>query len=90
MITDVFPNFGAVGGAGRLSDIIGALLMFVLITSVLLLVVSAVTWGLAATNGHYQTAAKARLGVWLCCGTAGLAGACVALVNFLLGLGAGL
>ncbi|WP_314507482.1 DUF6112 family protein [uncultured Microbacterium sp.] len=87
---DVFPDFGAVGGAAHLREIVGALLMFVLIISVLMLVVCSVIWALAASNGHYQTAARARTGVWLACGTAALAGAGVALVNFLLGIGAGL
>lgn len=90
MNTNVFPDFGAVGGADQLRDIVGALMMFALITSVLMLIVCATTWALAAGNGHYQTAARARLGVWLACGTATLAGAGVALVNFLLGIGADL
>jgi hypothetical protein len=84
----VFPDFGAVGGATQLRDIAGALLTLALVTSVLILVVCAVTWALAATNGHYQTAARARLGVWLACGTAAFSGAAVALINFLLGVGA--
>jgi len=90
MNTNVFPDFGAVGGADQLRDIIGALMMFALITSVLMLIVCAVIWGLAAGHGSYQIAVRARLGVWLACGTAALAGAGVALVNFLLGVGAGL
>ena len=87
MNANVYPDFGAVGGADQLRDIVGALMMFALIISVLMMVVSAVTWALAAGHGHYQTAARARLGVWLACGTAALAGAGVALANFLLGIG---
>ena len=87
---DVFPDFGAVGGAAQLREIVGALLMFALIASVLMLVVCAVAWALAASHGHYQTAARGRLGVWLACGTAAVAGAGVAIVNFLLGVGASL
>jgi hypothetical protein len=64
--------------------------MFALITPVLMLLVCTVAWALAAAHGHYQTAARARLGVWLACGTAAFAGAGVALVNFLLGIGADL
>ncbi|SFS16531.1 hypothetical protein SAMN04487846_3324 [Microbacterium sp. cf046] len=90
MTTNVFPDFGAVGGADQLRDIIGALMMFTLITAVLMLLVCAVTWASATSHGHYQIAARARLGVWLACGAAALAGASVALVNFLLGVGAGL
>lgn len=87
---DVFPDFGAVGGAAHLREIVGALLMFALITSVLMLIVCAIAWALAASHGHYQTATRARMGVWLACGTAALTGAGVALVNFLLGIGASL
>ncbi|WP_194396245.1 DUF6112 family protein [Microbacterium atlanticum] len=90
MSTQVFPDFGAVGGAAQLRDIVGALMMFALITSVLMLIVCAVAWALAAGHGHFQTAARARLGVWLSCATAVFAGAAVALVNFLLGIGASL
>ena len=36
---DVFPDFGAVGGAAQLREIVGALLMFALTVSVLMLVV---------------------------------------------------
>lgn len=90
MSMDVFPDFGAVGSAGQLREIVGALLMFALTVSVLTLIVSAITWALAASHGHYQTAARGRTGVWLACGTAVLAGAGVAIVNFLLGVGASL
>ncbi|GAA4353332.1 DUF6112 family protein [Microbacterium rhizosphaerae] len=86
----IFPNFGAVGGAAQLRDIVGALLMIALITSVLMLIVCAVTWALAASHGHYQAAARGRAGVGLACATAALAGAGVAIVNFLLGVGASL
>lgn len=87
---DVFPDFGAVGGAAQLREIVGALLMFALTVSVLMLVVCVITWALAASHGHYQTASRGRMGVWLACGTAALAGAGVALVNFFLGVGASL
>ena len=84
---DVSPDFGAVGGASELKSIIGALLTFVLIIAVLMMIISGVTWALASANGNFQTATRARLGLWVGCGTAALAGAGVAWVNFLLGLG---
>ncbi|SDS83952.1 DUF6112 family protein [Microterricola viridarii] len=87
---DVFPDFGAVGGAAELQSIVGALLTLVLIVAVLMMVISGVTWALATANGHFQTATKARTGLWIACGAAALAGAAVALVNFLLYVGAGL
>ena len=84
---DVFPDFGAVGGAEELQNIVGALLTFVLIISVLMMVITGVTWALASANGNFQTAVRARTGLWVACGAAALAGAGVAWVNFLIGIG---
>jgi hypothetical protein len=85
---DIFPDFGAVGGVEELQRVVGALLSFVLIIAVLMMIISAVTWALASANGHFQTATRARIGVWVACGAAALAGVGVAWVNFLLGVGA--
>ncbi|WP_104201203.1 DUF6112 family protein [Cryobacterium sp. Y29] len=87
---DVFPDFGAVGGASELKSVVGALLTFVLIIAVLMMIISGVTWALASANGHFQTATRARLGLWVACGAGALAGAGVAWVNFLLGIGSAL
>ena len=87
---DIFPDFGAVGGAAELRSIIGALMTYVLIIAVLMIIVSAVTWAIATANGHYQTATRARLGLWVACGAAALAGLGVAWANFLLGVGSNL
>ncbi|WP_104165092.1 DUF6112 family protein [Cryobacterium sp. N22] len=84
---DVFPDFGAVGGAEELQNIVGALLTFVLIISVLMTIITGVTWALASANGNFQTAVRARTGLWVACGAAALAGAGVAWVNFLIGIG---
>jgi hypothetical protein len=84
---DVFPDFSAVGGAAELQRFVGALLTFVLIIAVLMMIVNGVTWALASSNGYFQTAARARIGLWISCGAAVLAGAGVAWVNFLLDLG---
>lgn len=84
---DIFPDFGAVGGAAELQSIVGALLTFVLIVAVLMVIISGVTWALATANGNFQAATKARTGLWVACGAAALAGAGVAWVNFLLDLG---
>ncbi|WP_282856876.1 DUF6112 family protein [Pseudoclavibacter helvolus] len=84
---DVFPDFGGVGGATDLQAIIGALLMFVLITAVLMLIVCAIVWAIASSAGNYQAATKARIGLWVAVSAAALAGAGVAWVNFLLGVG---
>ena len=84
---DIFPDFGAVGGAVELQSIVGALLTFVLIVAVLMMILCGVTWALATANGHFQAATKARIGLWVACGSAAGAGAAVAWVNFLLDIG---
>ena len=84
---DVFPDFGAVGSASELKSIVGALLTFVLIIAVLMMIISGVTWALASAHGNFQTATRARLGLWVACGAVTLAGAGVAWVNFLLDVG---
>ena len=84
---DIFPDFGAVGAGAELRSIIGALMTYVLIFAVLMMIISAVTWALATAIGHYQTATRSRIGLWVACGAAALAGLGVAWANFLLGLG---
>jgi len=87
---DVFPDFGSVGGAADLRAIVGALLMFVLVAAVLMLIVCAVTWAIASSNGNYQAATKARIGLFVSVGAAALTGAGVAWLNFLLDVGSSL
>jgi hypothetical protein len=84
---DVYPDFGGVGGQHALTGIVGALLTITLIAAVLLLIVCAITWALAAGAGNPAAASKARTGLWVCAGTAILAGAGAAWLNFLLHLG---
>ncbi len=84
---DVFPDFGSVGGTASLREIVGALLMFVLVTAVLMLIVCAIAWAIASSNGNYQAATKARAGLLVSVGAAALAGAGVAWLNFLLDVG---
>jgi steroid 5-alpha reductase family enzyme len=83
----VYPNIGAVGGASTLVSVIGALLTIVLIVACLMLIVCAATWAVAAANGNYHSVTKARTGVLVAVGSAALAGAGVAWMNFLLHLG---
>ncbi|SMX99563.1 hypothetical protein BSP109_03155 [Brevibacterium sp. Mu109] len=61
--------------------------MFVLIIAVLMLIVCAIVWAIASSSGNYQAATKARTGLFVALGAAALAGAGVAWVNFLLGIG---
>lgn len=83
----VFPDFGGVGAADDLRSTVGALLMFVLVIAVLMLVVSAIIWAISSSTGNAHTATKARIGAWVALGTAALAGAGVAWINFLLDVG---
>ncbi|MFF2267419.1 DUF6112 family protein [Cellulosimicrobium cellulans] len=85
---DVFPDFGGVGGAADLRAIVGALLMFVLVTAVLMLIACAIIWAISGASGNHQAATKARTGLWVAVGAAALAGAGVAWLNFLLDVGA--
>ena len=78
---DVFPDFGGVGGAADLRAIVGALLMFVLVTAVLMLIVCAIIWAIASSSGNYQAATKARTGLFVAVGAAALAGAGVLLAG---------
>ena len=84
---DVFPDFDGLGGIGDLRAVIGALLTFVLIVAVLMLVVSAIVWAVAAANGNHAIASKGRTGVLVALGAAVLAGGGVAWMNWLIALG---
>jgi steroid 5-alpha reductase family enzyme len=84
---NVFPDFNGVGGIGDLKTVIGALLMFVLVTAVLMLIVSAIIWAIATAGGNYAAAGKGRTGVLVALGTAALAGGGVAWMNWLISVG---
>ena len=84
---DIFPDFGAVGGASDLRALVGALLMYVLIFAVLAILVCAVIWAIASSSGNYQSAVRSRAGLFVAVGAAMLAGAGVAWMNFLIGVG---
>lgn len=83
----VAPDFSAVTDTS-FPDVLGALLPIALVTAVAVLVVSAFVWGVAASLGSWQTAAKARVGVLVALGGAALAGAGIAWLNWLLATGA--
>ena len=87
-VRSVGPNFGAVGGAGDLRAIVGALLTYGLIVAVLMLVVSATTWALASSSGSWHTAQKAKTGVLVALAGATLTGGALAWANWLLDVGA--
>lgn len=84
---DVFPDFNGLSGISDLRSVIGALLTLTLISAVLMLIVSAVVWAVASSNGNYNAASKGRAGVLVALGAAALAGAGVAWMNWLIDLG---
>ncbi|WP_019482637.1 DUF6112 family protein [Arthrobacter sp. TB 23] len=84
---DVFPDFEGLSGIGDLREVIGALLTFALIIAVLMLIVCAIIWAIATSNGNHAAATKARIGAWTALGAAVLAGGGVAWMNWLIDLG---
>ena len=84
---NVFPDFGSLSGIGDLATAIGAMLTVILVTAVLMIIISAITWALASSTGNPTVAAKARAGVFVALGTAILAGGGVTWVNWLISVG---
>jgi len=88
LISSVGPNFGAVGGSSQLRPIVGALLTYGLIVAVLMVVVCAATWAIGSAHGSWQTAGKAKVGLFVALGGAALTGGALAWANWLLDVGA--
>lgn len=86
----VGPDFGAVGGSGEMRQVIGALLTFGLLIAVLMLVISAAAWAISSSNGSWQSASKAKAGVFVALGGAVLTGSALAWANWLMDVGAAL
>lgn len=87
---DVFPDFGAVGGAGQLRQVVGALLTYGLLISALMVIICAAAWAIASSSGSWHVASKARVGLVVAVGGAALTGAALAWTNWLIGVGASL
>ncbi|CUR58133.1 conserved hypothetical protein [metagenome] len=86
----VGPDFSAVGGSSQLRTIVGALLTYGLITAVLMVVICAAAWAIGSAQGSWQTASKAKTGLFVALGGAALAGGALAWANWLLDVGAAL
>ncbi|MGE3193841.1 MAG: DUF6112 family protein [Microbacteriaceae bacterium] len=86
-LTDVIPDFDAIDGTTGLKEAIGALMTFVLIAAVCMLIYSAVAWALSESHGNYQGTHRGKVGVLVAAITAAVAGAGLAWLNFLLGVG---
>ena len=90
ILASVGPDFDAVGGSGQLRAIVGALLTYGLIISVLMVVVCAATWAIGSSNGSWQAATKGKSGLFVALGGAVLTGGALAWANWLLDVGASL
>lgn len=88
LIASVSPDFGAVGGSSQLRAIVGALLTYGLITAVLMTIFCAAAWAIGSANGSWQTATKAKVGLFVALGGAALTGGALAWANWLLNAGA--
>ena len=84
----VGPDFGAVGGPSELRRIVGALLTYGLLVAVLMLIVCAAGWAISSANGSWQTASKAKTGLFVALFGAALTGGALAWANWLLDMGA--
>lgn len=84
----VGPDFGAVGGSSELRKIVGALLTYGLIVSVLMVIICAAAWAIGSANGSWQSASKGKAGLFVALGGAVLTGGALAWANWLLDLGA--
>ena len=84
---DIDPNSSGLPGIDQLRIIVGAVMTVGLILSVLALIVSAIIWAVSSSTGNYAAASKGRVGVLVSLGGAVLAGAGVAWMNWLIGIG---
>lgn len=82
------PDFGAVADASDLAQIVGALLTYGLLVAVLMLVVCAAGWALGSATGNWQTASRAKAGVFAAVAGSLLLGGAFGWANWLLDLGA--
>ena len=88
--TAVGPDFGAVGGSSELRSIVGALLTYGLLVAVLMLIACTAGWAISSANGSWQTASKAKTGLFVALIGAVLTGGALAWANWLLDVGASL
>ena len=86
----VGPDFGALGVAGTLRSMVGALLTYGLLTSALMVIICAAAWAIASSSGSWQASAKAKTGLFVALGGAVLTGGALAWANWLLDVGASL
>nr|WP_243752833.1 DUF6112 family protein [Leucobacter ruminantium] len=81
-VIDISPNSSGLPGIEALRLIVGAVMTFGLVLSVLGLIIAAIVWAFGANGSNPHLAGRGRLGVLICCGAAVICGAAVTLVNF--------
>jgi hypothetical protein len=83
----ITPNTTGLPGVSQAQDIVGAVMTFGLILSVLALIIAAVAWGFGSHASNPHMASRGKTGVLVSCGAAVLCGAAVALINFFWNVG---
>ena len=84
---DISPNSSGLPGLDALRLIVGAVMTFGLVLSVLGLIISAVVWAFGANSSNPHLSGRGKTGVLICCGAAVLCGGAVTLINFFWGVG---
>ncbi|MDI9629050.1 MAG: DUF6112 family protein [Acidobacteriota bacterium] len=82
------PNSPEGTGTNGAAPIVGALLTYGLIVAVLMVVICVATGAIGSAQGSWQTASKAKSGLFVALGGAVLTGGAVAWANWLLDVGA--
>jgi hypothetical protein len=83
----VRPNTDGLPGLPQLKELAGAVLTFGLVLCVVVVVVSAVSWGFGANSGNPHLAGRGKTGVVVAVGAALLIGAANALIAFFARIG---
>lgn len=83
----VHPEFGALAGEEDLRRVVGALLTYGLLVSVLMLIACAATWAIASSRGSWHAAEKAKTGWFVSLAGAVLIGGALAWTNWLIDIG---
>lgn len=87
VLSRVHPDLGAVADASELRRVVGALLTYGLLTSVLMLIACAAAWAIASSRGSWHAADKAKTGLVVSLAGAVLVGGALAWANWLIGIG---
>ncbi|MBB3091116.1 DUF6112 family protein [Nocardioides albus] len=86
-LTRVHPDIGAVAGDAGLDRIVGALLTYGLLISVLMLIACVAAGAIASAHGSWHSAEKAKTGLYVSLAGAVLTGGALAWANWLINIG---